>query len=451
MATATLEPKTRTLQDPELKEQLQRLRRLDDGRNIAAVVKTWLYLAAIIAGAVAFNEWRSAAGLHWAASLPVLALAVVAVGAGQHQLVALGHEASHHVLLRNRKANELVSDWFCMYPMFTTTHHYRLQHLAHHQFVNDPERDPNFAQLQANGHWKEFPMTSSEFWRQLFAQLLPWNMVNYLRATAVYNSVGSDKNPYQKHNGLANRIAKVAGIVYMFTLLAVLIVLVRRGYQGPTVLGVAGGMWAATMAFYALIPARWYHASRIHPTLSMRAITLMRVTFISVAFTAVALLSIRFGGRAFYYAMGLWILPIFTSFSFFMMMRQLVQHSNADRGWLTNTRVFLVNRFFRDSVLPYGQDYHLPHHLFATIPHYNLRELHELLLAYPEYKEQALEVHGVVVPKEDHHYPTVVEMLGPDYAPEVRHAAHVDNSVLDNVEVEEADAILAAARASEQE
>lgn len=375
-----------------------------------------------------FSHWRSS---PWAP--------------GQHQLVALGHEASHHVLLRNRKANELVSDWFCMYPLFTTTHHYRLQHLAHHQFVNDPERDPNFAQLQANGHWKEFPMTSREFWRQLFAQMLPWNMANYLRATAVYNAMGSDKNPYQKANGLANRIAKWAGVAYMFTLLIVLIVLVRRGFDGPAILTVASSMWGVSMLFYALIPGRWYHASRIHPTLTMRAITLMRVTFISLAFTAVALLSVQFGGRVFAYAMGLWLLPIFSSFSFFMMMRQLVQHSNADRGWLTNTRVFLVNSVFRDSVLPYGQDYHLPHHLFATIPHYNLRELHELLLDYPEYREQAQEVHGVVLPKESHHYPTIIEMLGPDYAPNVRHAAHVDNTVLENVEVEEAEAILAAA------
>ena len=46
-------------------------------------------------------------------------------------------------LLRARYANALASDWFCMYPLFGSTQHYRLQHIAHHQFVNDPDRDPD--------------------------------------------------------------------------------------------------------------------------------------------------------------------------------------------------------------------------------------------------------------------------------------------------------------------
>src|SRR5205823_7166953 len=68
--------------------------------------------------------------------------------------------------------------------------------------------------------------------------------------------------------------------------------------------------------------------------------------------------------------------------------------------------------------------YHLPHHLYASIPHYNLKELHDILMQYPEYREQALVVANVVLPKQGHEYPTVVDMLGPDYAPAMRHAAH---------------------------
>ena len=85
-----------------------------------------------------------------------------------------------------------------------------------------------------------------------------------------------------------------------------------------------------------------------------------------------------------------------TSFSLFMMLRQVVQHSNSDRGWLTNTRVFLVNLFVRDSILPYGQDIHLPHHMYATVPHYKLRELHEYMMQFPEYRAEAIVVRGAV-------------------------------------------------------
>ena len=75
----------------------------------------------------------------------------------------VAHEASHYLLFRNRILNELVSDWLCLFPMWSSTHHYRLQHLAHHQFVNDPERDPDISQLQTSGHWLPFPLTRKQF------------------------------------------------------------------------------------------------------------------------------------------------------------------------------------------------------------------------------------------------------------------------------------------------
>ena len=71
---------------------------------------------------------------------------IILVGAGQHQLTGLAHEASHHILFKNRLCNDLASDWLCMFPLFGSTQHYRLQHIAHHQFVNDPDRDPDVGQ-----------------------------------------------------------------------------------------------------------------------------------------------------------------------------------------------------------------------------------------------------------------------------------------------------------------
>jgi hypothetical protein len=171
----------------------------------------------------------------------------------------------------------------------------------------------------------------------------------------------------------------------------------------------------------------------------------------NVLFTGVAWLALRFGTYVLLYFFLLWLVPLISSFAFFMMMRQLLQHANGDRGWLTNTRVMLVNPFIRNSVLPYGQDFHLPHHLFATVPHYRLKELHETLMEYPEYRDQALVVEGAVFPKPGHEHPTLIDMLGPDYAPAVRHMAHVDNSVLENVEVSEKDEILKAGERSIRE
>ena len=113
----------------------------------------------------------------------------------------------------------------------------------------------------------------------------------------------------------------------------------------------------------------------------------------------------------------------------------MVQHSNSDRGWLTNTRVFLVNLFVRDSILPYGQDIHLPHHMYATVPHYKLRELHEYMMQYPEYREEAIVVRGAVLPRHDGE-PSILDVLGPDWARSDA-AVHIDNTVLEGERVEE--------------
>jgi hypothetical protein len=85
-----------------------------------------------------------------------------------------------------------------------------------------------------------------------------------------------------------------------------------------------------------------------------------------------------------------------------------------------------------------GQDYHLPHHLFATVPHYRLRQLHEALLEYAEYRKQAVVVHGYfVAPDHPPSHPTVLDVLGPEYAPKEFHGVHIDNDVLEYDEVEE--------------
>src|SRR5262249_57025433 len=109
-------------------------------------------------------------GLGWWWEVPVGLFAIVLVGAGQHQLSGLAHEGSHHILFRGRYLNDLVTDWFCMFPLFGSIHHYRLQHLAHHQFVNDPLRDPDVSQLKTSGHWLDFPLGRGLFLRTLLKQ-----------------------------------------------------------------------------------------------------------------------------------------------------------------------------------------------------------------------------------------------------------------------------------------
>ena len=136
MSTAVTDPPAiLSLNDPRIKEKLQALRQTDNFTNLLYLARTYLYLALVIGATLWFytiNDWSP-----WL-NVPVTIAAIILIGAGQHQLTGLAHEASHHILLKNRFWNDLVSDWFCMFPLFSSTQHYRLQHIAHHQFVNDP-------------------------------------------------------------------------------------------------------------------------------------------------------------------------------------------------------------------------------------------------------------------------------------------------------------------------
>ncbi len=328
-----------------------------------------------------------------------------------------------------------------MFPLYSSTHHYRLQHIAHHQFVNDPLRDPDVSQLQTSGHWLNFPVEKAIFLKTLLKQLWLPNLFRFMRIRASYNAIPTDKNPYLKKGWKPNKLTLRVGILYLLAQVGALTALVY--FEQPLLLAIIPtALWAAVLLFYALIPDRMFHQSRVHPVISSRIMTLLRLSYITAVFVGIAWLSLYVTPWAPVYYVLLWLAPIFTSFSFFMILRQIVQHGNGDRGWLTNTRIFFVHPFIRFAVFPMGQDYHLPHHTFASVPHYRLKDLHEALLDCAEYREQAIEVEGYFFPYEKPPTkPTVVDVLGPKY----HHRAvdiYIDNEVLESEEVEEKDEIL---------
>jgi fatty acid desaturase len=439
MATDTT---AKALNDQYLKEQLQILRQADNITNLWYIVVSYIYLITTIGLTIAFFEYREQLGAPWWTTIPITILAVFMIGAGQHQLTGLGHEGSHHSLFKNKKWNEFASDVFCMFPVYSTTHFYRLQHLAHHQFVNDPEKDPDVSQLIASGHWLGFPAQPNKFYAFLLKQLWLPNVFKFMLVRAIYSSTGTDANPYVKKSSERNKLAIRIGMIYVFGMIPVLAYLAWIG--NTTLLAtIPTTMWLATSAIFLLLPNDCYQQSKVHSVFSSQITTFMRITYISVVFNALAWLYHTVSVWAPVYYFLLWLVPIFTTFSFFMILRQVVQHGNGDRGWLTNTRIFFVNKMIQYCVFPMGQDYHLPHHLYSTVPHYRLRKLHEILLRYPEYEKEAVEVHGYFVsPEKQRIHPTVVDVLGDSYSQKTYHDVHIDNTVLDDCEVEDKQGII---------
>jgi len=132
MASATLLPPREEIRSPEILRQVNVLRRPDNVTNWFYLAREYLFLASVIGLTIAFYHYRATWDIAAAWNIPVTLAAIVLIGAGQHRLTTLGHEASHYMLFRHRLLNELTSDLLCMFPVWSTTHHYRIQHLAHH-------------------------------------------------------------------------------------------------------------------------------------------------------------------------------------------------------------------------------------------------------------------------------------------------------------------------------
>ena len=427
--TTTTAPNS--LSDPALKARLQDLRRTDNLTNWWFLLRTYLYLVAVIGGVVWFFEYRENFELSWWWNLPVALFGIVLVGAGQHQLSGLAHEGSHHILFRNRLLNDLAADLLTMFPLFSSIHHYRLQHLAHHQFVNDPERDPDVSQLQTSGHWLNFPLPRKALIAALWRQLWPFRLIRFMRVRAQYNATGTDKNPYMFKGQKPSKGAVRVGVIYLLGLVAALASLFYLADVWALALMPLAMCIGVSIVFLRLPNAK-FHQSRLRPVIHARYTSILRVGFITAVFTTLAVVTKLTGAPAVGYYVVLWLVPLFTSFAFFMILRQLVQHGNGGHGWLTNTRTFLLGPLIRFAAFPMGQDYHLPHHLYATIPHYRLKQLHAVLMDYPEYREEAVVVEGYFLPpRSPKTNPTVLDVLGPEYAPHAGQGIHVDESVLE--------------------
>ena len=430
MSTTLTDPSPKTLSDAAFKTRLQELRRTNNRTNWFYIARTYVYLALVLGLSVWFFESRAGWELSWWWNGPVALVAIVLVGAGQHQLSGLAHEGSHYILFRNRILNDLASDLLCMFPLFASIYHYRLQHLAHHQFVNDPERDPDVSQLRSSGHWLVFPLAKRAVVIALIKQMWPLRLIRFMRVRAKYNATGTDNTPYLIKGLKPSKAAVLVGVTYLLTVVASLTALFYLIEAWWPLVVVPLGLWLSVCLAFLQLPSDKFHRSRLNPVIHARYTSMLRVGVLTLAFAGLTVATKLTGSPYVGYGLLLWVVPLFTSFAFFMILRQLVQHGNGGRGWVNNTRTFLVGRAINFAVFPMGQDYHLPHHMFCTVPHYRLRKLHELLMDTPDYRAEAVVVKGYFLsPERPKVHPTVLDILGPDYAPNTIEV-HIDNEVL---------------------
>lgn len=386
-----------------LSQEIMRLRTVDNVASLGYVAREYLSIALVIGATVVFCEYRGAWGLAWAWNLPVVTLAVVLLGALQHRLAGLGHEASHSTLFKNKLFNDVAGDVFCMFPLLGSLQLYRLFHLAHHQYTNDPSRDPDLVSLGEGKRLDRFPMSRWQFIKAFHLRPFtdPRALVSYQFDYFSINVLGRSANEYLRRvPGLEKsgrdwpRLGVVLGIVYLIAQMAGAWVITALGRPSWLVWqGIASTLLVLGVGL--ALPARAYLRSPLRQPISGRAAGLLRLIYFTWCLVGLRGLAIATGGRSAIYVYVLWILPMVTTFGYFMLLRDIYQHTNADNGRLTNTRVFLVDPFTRWAIFVYGQDMHVPHHLFPGIPHHRLPRLHALLKErHAEYAAHVVECHG---------------------------------------------------------
>ncbi len=117
---------SRTIPERLPPSKIKELSVLDPAKALAATAGEWVSIAVAIALCSYF--WHPALYL----------LTVMFVGARQHALIIMGHDASHYRYLPTRWQNELFGNLFLMWPVFASVEAFRKFHGPHHQFTNLP-------------------------------------------------------------------------------------------------------------------------------------------------------------------------------------------------------------------------------------------------------------------------------------------------------------------------
>lgn len=113
------------------KSVLKKLSELQTRKTVIAILFDW----ALIVGAAMTSEW---ARNPW-----VYLLAIAIIGGRMHAFGALIHEFAHYRVIRNKTLSDYIGNIVVGWPIFFTIGGYRLNHLAHHRYLNT-DQDPDW-------------------------------------------------------------------------------------------------------------------------------------------------------------------------------------------------------------------------------------------------------------------------------------------------------------------
>ncbi len=205
----------------EREQAVDHLRAIDGRtlrRNLAALLFNWGVITVAIGLIFLCHH-------HPLVILPALFI----VGARQHALLILMHEASHYNLAPTKKLNNWLSDLFCAWPHLVTTASYRLDHLQHHRMTNDPGADPNLREKFGRPDW-QFPMSAGKLFFIFLKDLTyggPWRILKIL--INYFNNSRKKVTRGEQKVALESRRTQTLRLCYYMTIAAIFIALKLPG------------------------------------------------------------------------------------------------------------------------------------------------------------------------------------------------------------------------------
>lgn len=304
-------------------------------REVAPLVKSLSGLSAawswfnilfnwgIMLGTMAVTIWID----HWALYFP----AIMLIGARQHAMAILTHDASHYRLFKSRWWNDTVCDVFCCLPAGISLKAFRGLHLQHHWYLNT-QKDPDFTAHQGDSDFV-FPM------------------------------------PRKRFLGIIARDLTLLHIRQAW-----------KGRRGYSPFGVGRG-WRSWLMGKA--------SKDEHSLTGQERARVLLVIAIGIG------LALALPWHIVWRAAILWFVAWFTMLSLCLRMRSAGEHLNVPNEHELNAGRTMVTSFWeRTSFWPHGIGYHMAHHLFPSVPCFRLKQLHAGLMKIPVYAEKLHQTAG---------------------------------------------------------
>jgi fatty acid desaturase len=252
-------------------------------------------------------------------------LAIILIGARQQSLAAVAHDGVHYLVSKNKKLNDIVTNIFIYFPTFSSQKKYRTFHILHHVKTNSDD-DPDYINKKDNIEYK-FPQSRIVFFKNIFKYVFG---VHYISMLCNTSKTWKQKFKY-----------------------------ILKGFAG------------------------------IRPLEKVKYKENKKELFATVSFN-LALISLLVLTGNFWYYLLFWVCPFFLYIPFIFRIRSICEHFGIKKDKIDHSRTMYPNLFDRIFLgLNWNLTYHLDHHLFPSIPSYNVKKLHALLLQNRDYKDNA--------------------------------------------------------------